>query len=405
MYTPPFPVYAKSAHGSTVDLIDGRQVQDFLLNYTASAVGHAHPQVTAAAIAAIEAGAPFGLPTEHEARLAEAIKARITGVELVRFTNSGSEATLLAIRAARAYSGRTTVAKAEGGYHGSHDLVDFSVRSFDASGERLVAESPGMPLGLHQHVVAFPYNDLDGALAVLEPRRNDLATVLVEVYLNSSGIIPATRDFLVGLATWCADANILLTVDEVASWRTSYHGAASDYGVVPDLVCLGKALGGGFSIGALGGKSEVMSVFDPRRPDALRHAGTFNAHPAPMAAGLKVLEILDAATITAMNALGTRFVAGIQQIASKRSIALTATNYGSVARLHLSKTPPRDAREAFALPRRALTDLHWALLDRGFLIGADGRMSVSAVTKQHNLDDLVQAIDLCIEGELAPELQ
>jgi len=389
LYVPPFPVYGATAQGSQIELVDGAVVDDFLLNYTASAVGHHHPKVGEAIIGALSLGSPFGVPSESEIEFASQITERF-GVDRVRFTNSGSEATWQAIRGARAFTGKSRIAKAEGGFHGGFDLVDVSVTKFGDSSCLAIPETPGMGDDILKSVTVFPYNDLDGALERLQPHADDLAAIIIEVFLNAGGAIPADPDYLRGLQGWCADNDVLLIIDEVATWRTSFAGAVSDYSISPDLLCLGKALGGGFAIGAFAGREDVMAVFDPRQAGFVRHAGTFNAHPVTMLAGRAVLEILDPATVLKMSQLGTRIAEGIVKIGKELDLPLTASNYGSIGRIHFGRRPPRNAREASDLPSRA--DLHRLLLERGILIGPDGRFSTCSETTDEQVRRLLDVV-------------
>jgi glutamate-1-semialdehyde 2,1-aminomutase len=399
VHVEPFPLYAELGSGARVELIDGVEVDDFLLNYSASALGHRHPTVTEAIHRGIDAGGPFGLSVLAEVQLAEHLCERFTGVELVRFTNSGSEATLQAVRAARAFSGRPRIAKAEGGYHGSHDLVDIGITRFGETPGEAIGETRGMAPEVVAGVSVFPYNDLDGALAVLEPQAEELAGVLVEVFLNSSGVIPARPEFLRGLAEWCAAHGVLLILDEVASWRTGYRGAGAEHhGLHPDLICLGKALGGGFPIGALGGRAEVMAVFDPRGGSIVRHAGTFNGHPVAMSAGLAVLDVLDEPAIARMNAQGRRLAEGAERIGREQGLALTATHYGGIGRLHIARERPCSAREAAALPREPRIDIYRALLERGVLVSPDSRFATCTATSDEQVERFLAAL-----AEAAPE--
>ncbi|MFI5005556.1 MAG: aminotransferase class III-fold pyridoxal phosphate-dependent enzyme, partial [Solirubrobacterales bacterium] len=248
-------------------------------------------------------------------------------------------------------------------------------------------------------VGVFPYNDLDGALAVLEPQADQLAGVLIEVFLNSSGVIPARPEFLRGIAEWCAAHGVLLILDEVASWRTGHRGAAAEHhGLRPDLICLGKALGGGFPIGALGGRADVMAMFDPRGGSIVRHAGTFNGHPVAMSAGLSVLEALDAPAIARMNAQGERIAEGARRIGRERGLPLTATHYGGIGRLHIAREPPRSAREAAAHPREPRTDIYRALLEREVLVSPDCRFSTCTATADEQVERFLAAL-----AEAAPE--
>ncbi|MGH2853363.1 MAG: aspartate aminotransferase family protein [Solirubrobacteraceae bacterium] len=399
VHVEPFPLYAERGSGARMLLTDGVEVDDFLLNYSAAALGHCHPAVAAATHRGIDAGGPFGLPVPAEALLAERLRERFDGVELARFANSGSEATLQAVRAARAFTDRPRIAKAEGGYHGSHDLVDIGITRFGRTPGEALGETRGMAPEVVAGVSVFPYNDLDGALAVLEPQAGALAGVLIEVFLNSSGVIPARPEFLRGIADWCAAHRVLLILDEVASWRTGWRGAAAEHhGLRPDLICIGKALGGGFPIGALGGRAEVMAVFDPRGGSIVRHAGTFNGHPVAMSAGLAVLEALDERAIARMNAQGRRLAEGAQRIGREHGVPLTATHYGGIGRLHIARTCPASAREAAALPREPRLDIYRALLERGVLVSPDCRFATCTATSDEQVQRFLAAL-----AEAAPE--
>ena len=389
VFSPPFPVYGARGNGATLELTDGAKVDDFLLNYTASATGHANPEILAAIEAGLAIGSPFGVPSESEAELGAAVNERF-GLDLLRYTNSGSEATLHAIRAARAFTGRSAIAKAEGGYHGSHDQVDVSVTRFGAEVGEAIAESKGMSPETLGTVVVFPYNDLDRALACLEPHADRLAALIIEVVLNAGGAIPAEREYLEGLEAWCRAHDVLLIVDEVATWRLSYRGAAAAMGVKPDLICLGKALGGGLPVGAVGGRGDIMAAFDPRGSEVLRHAGTFNGHPAVMAAGRKVLEILTPAVVQEMSDQCDELIAGICRIGEEQGLPITATGFGGMGRIHLSAEPPQSARASRPLPSRL--KLHRALLDRGTLVGADGRFATCSETSDSQVERFLTSL-------------
>jgi glutamate-1-semialdehyde 2,1-aminomutase len=353
----------------------------------------------AAATDRIARGAPFGVASEDEIALAERVCDRVDAIERVRFTNSGSEATLLAIRVARAHSGKKLIAKAEGSYHGSHDLVDVSVRHVHESLYGPYPETAGLPSELVSLVVLIPFNDLEGTVRQLERHADELAVVFVEAYQNAPGNIPASPEWLRGVAAWCAENDVLLAVDEVASFRTSYGGAHADFGIRPDLVCLGKLLGGGFPIGAVGGREDVMSVFDPGRADALQHAGTFNGHAAAMAAGCAILDILDEPAIATMNSLGERLRGGVDQIGRDTDLPLLATGYGSVGNIHFAGTPPLNGREAQRLSRPDLKQkLYWGLLERGFLIAARGMFATSVATTATEVDEFLAALADCAEN-------
>ncbi len=397
--TLPFPVYARAASGSRITLVDGRELTDLVFNYTASAAGHAHPRIVAAATDRIARGAPFGMASEDEIALAERVCDRVDAIERVRFTNSGSEATLLAIRVARAHSGKKLIAKAEGSYHGSHDLVDVSVRHLHESLYGPYPETMGLPRELVSLVVLLPFNDLAGTIDQLEQYTDELALVFVEAYQNAPGNIPASPEWLQGVASWCSANGVLLAVDEVASLRTSYRGAHADFGIRPDLVCLGKLLGGGFPIGAVGGREGVMSAFDPSRVDAIHHAGTFNGHSAAMAAGCAMLDILDESAIASMNHLGERLRNGVDRIGRDGEFPLVTTGYGSVGNIHFATSRPVNAREAHKQSRPDFKRaLYWGLLERGFLIAARGMFATSITTTAEEVDEFLAALANCAEN-------
>jgi glutamate-1-semialdehyde 2,1-aminomutase len=400
-YVAPFPVYAHSARAATIELVDHTRVDDFLLNYTASALGHHHPEVTAAIIAAAERGGPYGIPSVEEVEFAEAICERFDIVQRLRFTSSGSEATMQALRCARAFKDRPLIAKAEGGYHGSHDFVDVSVTRFGETSVSAVAEARGTPRGVVDGVVVFPYNDLEAAISELDHHGDDLAAVIIEPVLNSGGSIPARPEFLVGLGEWCREHDVLLIADEVATWRTGYQGAAFEYGVTPDLICLGKPLGGGLPIGVFGGRADVMDQYDPRLPGVLRHAGTFNAHPLTMAAGLAVLEALTVEAVAEMRREGDRLHAAICEIGREQGVPLTSTQYGGFGRIHVAFSPPKDARQAAACPKGPRIELHRRMLERGVLIGHDGRYAISTATSHAQVGNLIDELTVLAPDVLA----
>lgn len=404
LYVAPHPLYVKHGKGSRITLVDGRELDDFLTNYTAAACGYGHPELIAAATEALACGVPFGMPTEWEIGLAEALVDRVEAVERIRFTNSGSEATLHAIRTARAHSGRFMIAKAEGAYHGSHDLADFSVAKMGDRPLEVVPETKCIPQGIADLVVLLPFNDLQGTVAVLDRHRDALATVLLEPFLNSAGCIPADPEYFRGVAAWCAENDVLFTVDEVASFRASYGGVHSDFGVRPDLLCLGKSIGGGFAVGAFGGRADVMAVLDPREGGHIKHAGTFNGHPATMAAGKKALELLDRDAIDRMNRQGERLIEGIRAIGADHDVELTATGYGSIGNLHFSRVPPRNAREANALSQARRLDFFWALIERGYVVAPRLQFSTSLATEDAQVEGLLEAIDDAVEGVFAKGL-
>ena len=279
---------------------------------------------------------------------------RVDSIERVRFANSGTEAVMMAVRVARAFTGRPLVAKAEGGYHGTWDDVQLSVSPpLDRAGavERPIGvpDSPGLTPGASGSTVLIPYNDIEAARAILEPLGDRLAAVVVEPMLGSGGMIPAEQDYLDGLRALTSELGALLIFDEVITFRITPGGMQALYGVTPDLTTIGKIIGGGLAVGAFGGRADVMEVCDPSRPGAIPHYGTFNGNPATMAGGIANLELLTPAEYDRINALGDRLRDGINALGPELGLAVCATGVGSLLNIHLQERaaaqPPRRPQE------------------------------------------------------------
>src|SRR6516162_1937660 len=270
IHVDPFPLTIARGEGAQLWDIDGHEYVDFLSEFTAGIYGHSHPRIREAIDAALDGGLNFGAHNALEARFAEAICARFPSIELVRFTNSGTEANLMAVSAARAITGRPKILVFKGGYHGG-------VFYFRGHGSLLNAPFEYL-LGR--------YNDLEAVEALVRPYRTELAAILIEPMQGTTGCIPAERKFLAGLRALADETGALLIFDEVMTSRLSPGGLQEVHAILPDLTTLGKYVGGGMSFGAFGGRADVMEHFDPRRPDAYQHAGTFNNNVLTMNAGL-----------------------------------------------------------------------------------------------------------------------
>jgi glutamate-1-semialdehyde 2,1-aminomutase len=276
IYSAPYPPYMVRGEGIHTWDVDGNDYRDFLGNYTSLILGHAHPEVVAAVEAQVRRGSAFAAPTEAEIELAEVIRDRLPSVERIRFTNSGTEATMFALRAARAFTGRGLVAKFELAYHGTHDIA--------------VAWSPGVPAATSDLVLELPWGDPEGVERALAGRGQDLAAIIIEPVQGAGGVRVASPEFLRFLRELTARIGALLIFDEVIAFRIGPNGAQGRLGGVrPDLTTLGKIIGGGYPSGAFGGREDVMAQFDARRSGALVHGGTFNGNPVSAAAGLATL--------------------------------------------------------------------------------------------------------------------
>ncbi len=400
----PYPFYAVRGEGCRIWDADGNVRVDFLNNYTSLILGHAHPRVVAAVAEAAARGASFAAPTEYEIRLAEELCRRVKSVEQVRFTNSGTEATMLAVRVARAYTGRPKIAKFEGGYHGSHDYAAVSVgpdpdRAGPADEPRPVPDGPGIPDPVLGTVVVLPYNNLEAVSRILERERKEVAAVIVEPLMGAGGAIPATAEFLRGLRELTRRLGILLIFDEVIAFRLAYGGAQEYFGVDADLTTFGKIIGGGLPVGALGGRAEIMGLFDPRRPDRIGHGGTFNANPVTMAAGLTTLAELTPAAYGHLNRLGELARRRLRQAFGRLEVPAQVTGAGSVFAVHFTAEPVTDYRSARrgANPR-LLRRLHLGLLNEGVVIAPRGMGCISTPMTEAEVEFLGQAVEKALGG-------
>ncbi|MFI5254972.1 MAG: aspartate aminotransferase family protein, partial [Candidatus Limnocylindrales bacterium] len=244
VFFPPYAPYIASGEGLRITDVDGNVYRDFLGNYTALILGHAHPAVVAAVEAQLRRGSAFGAPTAVEVELAEEIRRRLPSVELLRYTNSGTEATMFALRAARAFTSRSLMARFERCYHGTHDIA--------------AAGSPGIPAAIGDLMVTLPWGDAEGVERALHGRERELAAVIIEPVQGAGGIRAATPEFLAFLRAYCDRSGALLIFDEIIAFRVGPNGAQGVFGVRPDLTTLGKIIGGGHPLAAFGGRADVM---------------------------------------------------------------------------------------------------------------------------------------------------
>jgi glutamate-1-semialdehyde 2,1-aminomutase len=395
----PYPVYADHGHGPWIVDVDGNERIDFVNNYTSLIHGHAHPKIVEAAASAVGHGSSFGLPTESEVRLAEALASRNPSFECIQFTNSGTEAVMLAIKAARAYTGRPLIAKCEGAFHGGYEPVEVSLDAApgtwgDPERPAAVPYAAGTPDGIVSGTIVIPFNGTVSAAQILLDHAHELAAVLVDPLPSRAGLVPADREFLKTLRGICSQHGIVLISDEIVSFRLHHGGAQAAFGFQADLTTLGKVIGGGFPIGAVAGRHDIMSVFAPRdgRP-LVPHAGTFNANPVTMAAGLAALELLSAETVNRLNALGERARATLAATLRDAGLNWQVSGGGSLFRLH--PTPQRlDYRSTRRTPAmsHALSTLTGHLLNQGVLLDPSGFGCLSAPMTETHVDQLGSAV-------------
>ncbi len=373
----PFPLTFVAAHGATLVDADGHEYVDVLGDYTAGLLGHGDGRVLAAVHEAMSTLSSVGGVHPHEVVLAELMCARFE-IERVRFTNSGTEANLMAIATAQRATGRRTVLVFDGGYHGG-------VLSF--------AAGPS-PSNVPHHFVVAPYNDLAATRASIAEHGDDLACVVVEPMLGSGGCIPATAEFLRGVFESTRKAGAVCIADEVMTSRHGRRGLADLLGVRPDLTTYGKYLGGGFSFGAFGGSADLMDQFDTARPSYLGHAGTFNNNVATMVAGQVVLgEAFTAGVAEAHTARGEEFRADVAAVLARHELPVSVSGLGSMMSLHARATAPVNAAEA-AQRDPALQELMFlGLYERGIYTAPRGMMNLSLALTDDHLAQSLDALD------------
>lgn len=397
----PHPLYASHASGCRVLDIEGVERIDCSNNMASLLHGHAHPAITAAVTEQLSKGTAFTLATEVEIQYAEYICSRSDSFGKVRFVNSGTEAVMGALKASRAFTGRPKIAKVEGAYHGQYDFAEVSQTSKpDQWG---AVERPnslpvayGTPASTLNDVVVIPFNDIERALAILDGNAAELACVLIDLMPHRVGLHPANAEFILALRKWTHDNDVLLVLDEVVTFRSEFGGAQSWYDFKPDLTALGKAIGGGFPVGAIAGRAEVMDVMNPLADNVLfPHSGTFSANPITMIAGLTAMQLFDEAAVARLNKLANRARTGIEAAILKTGIKACVTGGGSLFRVHFKESVPQNYREAYATPEenRMLKLQLDHLFEAGYMMINTCSVALSTVMGEPEVDGLVAAME------------
>ena len=397
----PYPHFIERGEGHYIYDADGNRLLDFMINATSLILGHAHPDVTGAIQEQAARGTAFTGPTDPQVRLAKILTERVPSLDLIRFTNSGTEGTMMAIRAARAYTGRQKIAKFEGGYHGAHEYVSVSVRppleKLDPSGPTPIAEHPGLPDSILEQVIVLPYNDLDWCERVLRENASELACLIMEPVVSSFGYLPGDVEFLRGLRDLTTELGIVLIYDEVQSFRIAPGGAQETLGVIPDMTAFGKIIGGGTPVGAFGGRADIMELFDPTSGAAIPHAGTFNANPVTMAAGEVVMNHLTPEVYVRMNALGGELRAKLSAVFDEFEVPAQVTGIGSLFGIHFTSEEIRDYRSVVQSDQTMRKALFTGLLNEGILLQTGTAGAMNSLTTTRDIDSLVDATRRVVE--------
>ena len=404
----PFPFYTASGAGVyTVDL-DGNRRLDFHGNYTAMIHGHADPDINAAVLARLPSGTAYSSPAVDEEALAGLLCARVPSVEQVVFNNSGSEAVMVALRAARALTGRNRIGRFEGGYHGSSDLMLTGGHHLPACGDPVLVSTPlpdlgGVPRAATEDVVLIRYNSPAAVREAVRRHGDELAAIIVEPLLGAGGVIPAEAEFLQVLRAETRRAGIVLVCDEVITLRQAVGGAQSLHALDPDLTTMAKIIGGGFPIGAVGGKREFMRCFEePERGGTTANLGTFSANAISVTAGLTAMRKLDEAAIERLNALGDAVRAALRRVLAAQAPMAQVSGAGSLFQIHWTQAPLRDARAAETGHQALKLLTYLGLCNHGVHLSARGMGALSTPMTYAHIDHLVGALSETLR-ELADE--
>lgn len=395
----PHPLYVGRGEGCRLTDIEGVTRIDFANNMASLIHGHADPDVVRTVTDQFRRGSAFSIATEIEIRCAEHLRSRNPGFERMRFVNSGTEAVMAGIKVARAFTGRPMIAKAEGAYHGAYDYVEVSQAPTPANWgspdePSRVPLVKGTPQSVLDEVVVFPFNDIDRTIALLERSKDKLACVVIDLMPHRIGLNPADPSYVSALRDWTTRNGVLLLIDEVITFRSCHGGLQQQFGVEPDLTAMGKMIGGGFPIGAIAGRAEMMDVLNPRSPRYVYpHSGTFSANPVSVGAGLAAMEKFDRPAVDRLNALTRLAIKKIEETIRQAGIAASVTGTGSMFRVHLKAAPPRDYREAYLSPEenKRLKAMLSHMFDEGIILINSCSAALSTPMTEKDVDVLVAA--------------
>lgn len=395
-YYAPYPVTIARAEGCHLYDVDGNRYVDFANHHTTQILGHNHPAVVQAVERQLAQGIAVAAPMGIETALADELCRRVESLEMVRFCNSGTEATLHAIRLAREYTGRHLIAKFEGGYHGSHDAVEISTspdpeKAGPADRPVPVASAGGMPPNATDNVVILPFDDEAAVEAIVAEKRDELAAVILD---PKTGVIPQRMDFVRAVREITARYGVLLILDEIVGFRASPGGVQAQCGILPDLSTYGKIVGGGFPAGAFGGRRELMSLLDPTLGKArVFQSGSFSAHPVTMAAGHAMLEVLTPDVYARLDRLTDRLVHGLEDVFARTGTVATAAASGSTFSIYFTVGPVRTYRAVAAADKGPVSAVYLGLLNRGYYLSNGLAMNcLSAAMDESHIDGLVEAV-------------
>ncbi len=381
-YFEPYPFYVNWARGSEVRDVDGNTYTDFWMGHYTHILGHSPPEIIEAVKLQSDRGTHYGVCHELEITMAEQVTKMVPSAQMVRFTNSGTEAAMYATRVARAFTGRSKIVKFEGGWHGGYDALQVAVKP-----PLNLPESSGIPAETLKHTVVAPFNDFHETEHLIKGQ--GIGAIIVEPVLGAAGCISADREFLAGLAELSSQEGALLIFDEIITgFRLAPGGAQQMLGITPDVTILGKILGGGFPVGAVTGRRDIMERMNPlqfERPNFSFHGGTFTANPITLAAGLSMLRTLeDGVVISQLNQTGKKVERELNEIFENSEVDAQVNSAGSLFHVHFTREKVRSVTQAYHADRRRLAEYHMHLIDHGvfFLPTKTG-----AISRAHTVED------------------
>ncbi len=396
----PYPPYAQFGEGCRLTDIEGTTRIDFSNNMASLLHGHACPSIVNAVTEQLQRGSAFTMATEIELQYAEFLINRSPSFEKLRFVNSGTEAIMASLKASRAFTGKPKIAKAEGAYHGQYDYAEVSqTPSPDTWGNidqpNSVPVAHGTPNSALEDVVIIPFNDIKRAIARLDLYKDELACVLLDLMPHRVGLRPAEPEFVEAIREWTDKNDVLLVIDEVITFRSEVGGLQQQYNIKPDITAMGKAIGGGFPVGAIAGRNDVMDVMNPLANKVLfPHSGTFSANPITLTAGLTSMKLFDEHAVEKLNKLTKRAIQGIEKAIKDTDANACVTGAGSMFRIHMKLTPPKNFREAYMSPEEnaKLKTLLDHMFNEGFIMINTCSGALSTPMGESEVDSLVEAV-------------
>ena len=383
----PYPFFAAGGKGCILESVDGKSYIDYCLAYGPLILGHAHPRVVEAVERQIERGTTYGVPSEGEIELAETIIERVPCAEMVRFMNSGTEATMAAVRLARAYTGKEKIVKFEGSYHGAHDYVLVK----PGSGAAAAPDSPGIPEDTVKNTLTTVFNDEEAMVELIDGMGDEIACILVEPVMGNIGCIEPENAYLNFLRDVTRENDILLIFDEVITgFRLAAGGAQEYYRVKPDLVTLGKIVGGGFPMGALAGPRQIMENIAPA--GSVYQAGTFNGNPVSVTAGLETLKILDDKMYSSLERMGSHLRAGLRDLLSDMDLEYQVAGPASMFQIYFTEDEVRNYADAKKSDTELFMKYFHGLLERGVFI-PPSQFECCFISAAHEMDHINSTLE------------